>query len=883
MKKILIVEDDRILMETTSDFLTEEGYEVIQAVDGSEGIAMAERHLPDLILCDISMPVFDGYQVFSKLQGSFATARIPFIFMTARSDREDFRQGMQMGADDYITKPVNFRELQQSIRIRLDKVERTIRKSEAKYRALFQLARDSIVIINPKTGQVRDVNQACLEITGYAKEVLLGENGYELLTRKPWSATLELIDKEIVRPDVWYSTAGVEIPVQVSATLLEISGEEVCMLSVRNNTELYRKEVALRESEERYRELVENTGEGLGAVDTEEIFTYANPAACEIFGIPHEQMIGSSLFSHLDPTSAEQVRIQTTLRKEGEKSMYELEINRPDGSKRWIMVTASPQFDNRGKFTGTFGIFRDITKRKNAEIRLRESEERLREIVDLTSDWIWEINPSWQYQYVSPRISQILGYTREEMLGKTPFDFILPEDVEQIKGAVRELVHQFKPLTGIEARAIHKTGSIVYLETSGVPIFDSKGKYAGYRGADRDITLRKLYEKELIVSKEKAEESDRLKSSILANISHELRTPLNGILGFSEILQEELKDTEHFPMTQNIHLSGQRLMITLNSIITLSQLEAGKITINMKTVNLCDSVMAEVRTMLPNATEKGIGIEITGLNSLLLHTDDHLVRQLLRQLIDNAIKFTETGGVSIHLDRKMEEGKEWVTISVSDTGIGIPKEYFELIFQEFRQVSEGFGRQYQGSGIGLTICKKIIDLLGGKITVESQPGKGSSFRIWIPEPVSPGAVLQADQPEPDIKKTAPVTEERGEKPCLLMVEDNQVNKDLTQLFLRKSYIVDFASSGEMALEMAKKRQYAAILMDINLGFGMTGLEAARELRKVDGYKTTPIIAVTGYTLIEDQDKFREAGCTHYIAKPYSQQGLMKLIHEALYE
>ena len=760
MKKILIIEDDRILLETAADFLREEGYEVYKAFDGQNGIEEAIKVLPDLILCDIFMPKFDGYQVFSKLQTNIETSRIPFIFLTAKAEKEDIRYGMQLGADDYITKPLNFKELRKSIQIRLEKFEKTIKRSEVKYHALFELASDAILMIKPPKGEILDANKATLEMLGFVKSEVLCQSGYEIFAKDEFEKMIRFWEAETsqdaftLMESVWKHKNGTLIPVQVSGKKIEILSEGFFLVIARNISEIKAKEEALRESEERYRDLVENTGEGLGVVDTHEIFTYANPAACEIFGMQADELIGKNLLSFLNEKSIQEINKQTEIRKQGGKSIYELEVKRPGGDIRWIIVTATGKYDKTGQFTGTFGIF-------------------------------------------------------------------------------------------------------------------------------RDITIRKLYEEELIVAKEKAEESDRLKSSILANMSHELRTPLNGILGFAEILKEELQDTEYENMVENIHGSGRRLMTTLNSIITLSQLEAGKISISVKEFSVMDGINSLMKSFGPMIKEKNIYLKPDGENPGSIFTDEHLIKQLLRQIIDNAIKFTDHGGITVHTSRKKESGKDWVVIRITDTGIGIDKDYFELIFQEFRQVSEGFGRKYQGSGIGLTISKKIIDLLEGIITLESKPGAGSTFSIWLPEKISPKPhqsnpqVIQRTN-RPQVKKSA------GEGlPMVLLVEDNQVNRELTEFFLKKVCLLEFVTDGETALEMVQKKSYDAILMDINLGLGMNGIETTRGIRKVSGYENTPIIAVTGYTMIDDKDKLLAEGCTHYIAKPFDRESIQALLREAL--
>jgi len=762
LKKILIIEDDRILLETAAAYLKDEGYEVIKAHNGLEGVNTAEKTLPDLIYCDIFMPVMDGYQVFARLQSNYSTSKIPFIFMTSKAEREDVRQGMNLGADDYITKPFKISELRKTTTARLDKFEKTIKQSEIKYRVLFELAGDAIFILRPPKGEIVDSNRTSSEMLGYSKEELLKMNGNNLLTDSEFQRTIKFWEKGNKKDSLTNfetsitSKNGQKIPVYANLTNIEIHLERLILLIVRNVSEIKAKEKALQESEERHRELVENTGEGIGIVDLNERFTYANPAACEIFGLPSEKLMGRSLSDFLDQSNFNEVKRQSQIRKAGNKSIYEMEVIQPDGNRRWIVVTATPQYDADGNFIASFGIFRDITKRK-------------------------------------------------------------------------------------------------------------------------------LYERELIISKEKAEESDRLKTSIMANISHELRTPLNGILGFAEILREELQDTDYEQMAENIHQSGHRLMTTLNSIITLSQLESGRVTLSLKEFPVQEWICSVVKSVQPLADEKQITINTSGIKPWVLRTDEHLFKQLVRQILDNSIKFTERGGINIETSIVTENQNDWLVVKISDTGIGIGKDYFELIFQEFRQVSEGFGRQYQGSGIGLTICKKIIDLLDGKITLESEECIGSAFSIWLPykRPVS-----EIPRKPAGIKEVPGVKKQKSKKtfeklPLALLVEDNKVNKDLTEYFLRTTCKLDHAADGETSLIMAKAKQYSLILMDINLGAGKTGVEVVRELRKLPGYEKIPIIAVTGYVMAEDKDRLIEEGCTHYLSKPFDQASLLAIVEQAL--
>ena len=885
MKKILVIEDDRLILETTSDFLETAGFEVLRASGGDEGISLAKVQSPDLILCDILMPGMNGHEVYRILHNDITTADIPFIFLSSLTDKQDIRIGMQMGADDYITKPADPDELLKTIETRLEKFDRLLKHKELRYRAFFELASEAILMIKPELAEIVDANQAALDMLGYSKNEITSLKAYDILPLGAWENMVRLLsvgngNKKLPRQETrWRRKDKAEFPVHLNGQAIEIQGVQYFLLIANDISVIRFKEKALKDSEERYKELVENIGEGIGVVDLNERFTYVNPAAAEIFGLSPARLVGQKLLNFIHPSSHTEILRQTQSRLLGQKNIYEVEVLRLDGQRRWIIITATPQYDINGKFSGTFGIFRDMTKNKLAEARIKESEERLSAIVDLTNDYIWEIDPQWRYTYVSSKVYDILGFRPEELLGKSPFTFMLPEDAENVKELISILVHGYKPLNLITNRAIHHDGHIVYLESSGIPIFDSSGKYTGYRGADRDITIRKSFENQLIIAKEKAEESDRLKSSILANVSHELRTPLNGILGFAEILKNEMKDTDHELMAENIFSSGRRLMGTLNSLITLSQLVAGKVSLTIRPVFIKDAISAVIKSFEPFVKEKNLTITFNPDPSLKINTDEQLLKQLCRQILDNAIKFTEKGGVSIEVSTKKAKAEGYLIISISDTGIGIDKDYHEIIFQEFRQVSEGFGREYQGSGIGLSICKKSIDLLEGKITIDSAPGKGSTFHIWLPYHPDTTA-NEADIPvAPFVAE--PKTAEKQDLPLVLLVEDNLVNKELTEFFLRKVCRVDYAPDGATAVEMVKAKKYHAILMDINLGYGINGIEATKEIKKISGYNDIPVIAVTGYTMSGDKDMLIEQGCTHYLAKPFDQASIVELMREVL--
>lgn len=391
---------------------------------------------------------------------------------------------------------------------------------------------------------------------------------------------------------------------------------------------------------------------------------------------------------------------------------------------------------------------------------------------------------------------------------------------------------------------------------------------------------RALTEAALIKAKNEAEESSRLKSSLLANMSHELRTPMTGILGFSEILHDELEEDRLKTMASTIYKSANRLMTTLNSIMDLSAIESNRTNLNLRPVNVKNTFMALLRNAYTIASDKGLYIRTALPPNINVIADDKLLGQLLHHLIDNAIKFTIDGGISISAYAGIRDSSN-VTIKISDTGIGIAPQHHKLIFEEFRQVSEGLSRTFEGSGLGLSLVMKISKLLNAKVWVESVPEKGSDFYVSLPS----AAVVNEDL-TPVVEKPEPISTirlGRGSVPEVLIVEDNEINRRLAGLYLRELCNIDMAENGYIAMNKIRSKKYDAILMDINLGAGPNGIHIANEIRTIDHYRDIPIIAVTGYTLQGDREKLLANGCSHYVAKPYDKKTLIKLFSGLLYK
>ena len=516
-------------------------------------------------------------------------------------------------------------------------------------------------------------------------------------------------------------------------------------------------------------------------------------------------------------------------------------------------------------------------------IELQKERDQTKQYLDIAGTIIALLDRDGYIQIINRKGDEALGYQAGELVGKNWYDTCIEKnsranykkmhfDIMSGKILPNEFLIDDVVTKGKEIRTFifHKT-----------VIKDSKGEFSGLLFSAEDITELKQKEKELIEAKEKADESNKLKSTFLANMSHELRTPMIGILGYSDLLMNELKVETHKKMATAIHDSGQRLIDTLNLILDLSRLEANKHNIDYQIVNI-NALLKNVTFHFEAAAGKKKLFLKTSVPSIdvIARTDPRMIRDVINNLINNAIKFTNEGGVFISLEVFHRD----FMISIKDTGIGIPEESIDLIFEEFRQVSEGLGRGFQGTGLGLTICKKYVELLGGQISVKSTPNKGSEFTFQIPM-FTEEAVQENDIEKQKVNSKTSFKLDEKEiyqlKHKILVVEDDATSRDVINLFLKNIYQIFFAHDGEAALLLAKENNFDLILLDINLGSGITGLEVMEKLRSFDEYKKTPIIAATAFAMLGDREKFLNSGFNHYISKPYLKQQLLQLLADSL--
>lgn len=515
---------------------------------------------------------------------------------------------------------------------------------------------------------------------------------------------------------------------------------------------------------------------------------------------------------------------------------------------------------------------RNNIERIKAREALIESESRYRSLFNLSPVGIILQNENGVIMDVNREFTHILGYPREEVLGKHVSMITPPDKLEYITKDIEDII--FSGTLKHEAEGLRKDGEIVNVELTEAKVVLPTGS-AGIMTIIADITSRKKYEKELILAKEEAEEMNRLKSSFLANMSHELRTPMIGILGYSDLLGEETYPPEVNEYADIIYKSGTRLMNTLNLILDLSRIEAGKLEMTTSEIDAVEIVNENFQLFTNEAKKKNLEFElITSQNKIPFFTDERIFTQICSNLINNAVKFTKTGSVKVELATQNISGKPFILFKVKDSGIGISPEDQAIIFDDFRQASEGFGRNFEGTGLGLAVTKKFVDKLHGTINIESEVNKGTVFIVSLP-------LHGLDSIENNQSETIPPDPTLPELPTILYVEDDPIAIEMVGRMLRKVCKIDSTISAKEAIEKAGKQYYPLILMDVNLGRGLDGYQATAELRRMPQYKYIPIIALTAFAMLKDKEDAMRAGCTHYMSKPFKREAFVNMITELL--
>ncbi len=504
-------------------------------------------------------------------------------------------------------------------------------------------------------------------------------------------------------------------------------------------------------------------------------------------------------------------------------------------------------------------IFVSALERRNFDSALRQSESRYQELFNCVVDGLGIVDENELIVMCNPAFGKILEVENHcELIGRSILDFI-PENFHDFILAQTEIRRQNRS-SQYEVDIITAKNNRRVVLASISPRFDETGKYTGTFGNFVDFTERRNMEEQLQAAKDAAESASRAKSSFLANMSHELRTPLNSIIGFADLLEQENRNTisqEHLEYIRIIAQSGHHLMDLINDILDLAKIEAGKSVLEIAEVNLGQLVRDSIKTVQGMARSAEVRLGCDANQDCRVMADAKKLKQILYNLLSNAIKFTPAqGSVQLSLE---EQGQEYI-ICVSDTGIGIKKEDQELIFGEFQQVDHSLARKFQGTGLGLSLSRNLVEMHGGRIWVESEPGQGSNFFIALPV----GQIISSKQEKTENDS---VENKNGSSINILVIDDEEFNLRLIRSALQKhDFSIMTATSAMEGIEFAQKYGPDIILLDIQLP-DMNGLDALDRLKANKNTTDIPVIAVTGQAMPEDRERFLVAGFSDYISKP----------------
>ncbi len=751
--------------------------------------------------------------------------------------------------------------------------EEKLRQSEEKYRSIVELSPDGIVLLS-LTGTILAVNKSFIELTGYKEEDFVGRHFTKIPTLQKSKLTdfLKLF-KQIAsglmksKPVefTWLHKSGeIRTGEAIASTLKIDGGKSLIQGIVRDITEKKHKERVLKESEEKYRILTEYANDVLWRMDMNLKFTYLSPATENLFGYKQEERLKLKLEDVFALESISKIKMilkdaVEEYQKTGDKDvsrMLEVEGMHKNGSKIWIEINAKLIFEG-SKITGIQGISRNITERKLYELENRKVQESLIRAEEIAAIGNWEFHFDTGTIIASRGARIIYGYPIQNN-DNTIIDIQnipLPEYRDMLDRALANLIKKGEKYDVRFKIRRKNDGKIRNIHS--LAEYDKERNIVF--GIIRDITEEIQREEQLIEAKEKAEQSERLKTAFLENISHEIRTPMNGILGFSALLKDTDDEEERQEYIDFIMNSGNRLLNIVNDVLDISSLDSGLKKPDIKEVNL-PQLLKELHSLFKiQAGNKEIKLILfdENLDDINIKTDPEILKRALSNLIGNAVKFTHQGFVKFGCSYLGSE----IEFFIEDTGIGIPEDFHENLFERFTQVETGTHVDNSGTGLGLAIAKGCAELLGGSIKMDAREEGGSIFYLRAHfEKTGSGQQKREDSKQIDVKDDFSGLN-------ILVAEDEISNYLLLEKVLKKMNAdLVRAQNGEEAVQIFKDnpKKFDLVLMDIKMPV-MNGLEAVKIMKKLD--KSIPVIAQTAYAMPEDRLKALEAGCDDYISKP----------------
>jgi len=748
------------------------------------------------------------------------------------------------------------------------RAEEKLKESEERYKAIFESSHSVKLLINSDNGSIVDCNPAACKFYGWTHSELCSKTIYDLNILTKEEIYLKLMDAKASNKSnfvVNHRIASGDIrTIEVHSNPVAIGGVTLIYSLIHDITDVRKTEEALRESETNFRNIFDNAIEGMFRTSIVGKALMANPSLATMLGFDSAEDYLNNMND-----SAHQVWVNTEdrykyialLEKHEVIKGFESQFKRRNGCQIWVSINAKMIKDDTGKPIYSEGFLEDITEQKNAEQALIKSEEKYRNIFENAQEGIFQTKVDGSYISVNPALANMYGFNSPEELINSRLD-IAKDAYSDPKERDRflEMMEKQEFVKGYEYEVKRKDGTKIWFYEDAKVIKDKNGRTKYFEGFVIDITERKLAEEELIKAKERAEASNRLKTAFLNNISHEIRTPLNGILGFASlIIEPDITEEQKNQYLKTLNNSGYRLIKTVSDYMDISLITSGNMDIhntNFTINNLFDKLIKE-HTQNYEDTDFALNIYLSEeIKTIQLVSDESLLINALGHLLDNAFKFTKQGVITLGAEIKDEH----IVFYVKDTGKGIAKEFQDVIFNVFMQENVSNTRGYEGSGLGLSIVKGIMKLIGGDVSFESETDKGSIFYLSLPYsyPV----------------KTDVNTNEN--KLVVLIAEDDEVSAELISVKIKKvcKEIIILGNGNEVVEKCRNNPDINLILLDVRMP-GINGYEATRQIRQFN--KDIIIIAQTAFGLHGDNEEAIKVGCNEYISKPIDFTLLMELI------
>ena len=902
--RILLIDDDETLLEYYATVISAAGMVVETLSHPKRGLMVLAEFKPDVIVVDVYMPECSGPELVQVIRQDDNWAQTPIIFMSTESSADQQLAAMNLGGDDYLVKPIAAEHLVEAIVIRAKRarwanrltknLQNALRESE--YQRITMNQHD-IVSSTDVFGRMTEVNDKFCDISGYSRNELLGQNHRMLKSGVHSPELYEEMWRSISEGKVWHGAIcnrkknGDEYWVESTIVpFLDEKGKPYKYVSARTDiTELRQSEERLSRSQK-----FSNIGTWDWNIRTGDL--YWSDAVKSLFGYSRElEDVTFDLFSkcvHPDDWEVVNNAVKACLEL-GEKYDIEHRVVWPDGSIHWMQERGDVIRSEEGVSLNMLGVVQDITARKQAEFERAESERQLLEAQTLASIGSWQADLSNDTLTWSDEIYCIFGHKPGsfEPSIEAFHAAVHPDDRAKVRESEKRAEQTGRH--DVVHRIVQPDGTVRHVHELARAETDEAGNLRQMIGTVQDITYQVKAEQALIDAREEAENANRAKSQFLSSMSHELRTPMNAIMGFGQLLKMEKEPPLTPSQEENVDeivKASHHLMALINEVLDLAKIEAGRIDFSIEAIVVDEVINESVQLISPLAQRRGIEISLTqngvaisaeqlAQQHLAVRADQTRLKQVLLNLLSNAVKYNSDNG-RIIIDCDLVNAEQ-TRISITDTGAGLSLEQRTQLFKAFSRLGAE-QTDIEGTGIGLVITKNIVELMGGSIGIDSQPGKGSTFWIELPS----DSLRQAQKILP-IKTETTSHESRAAKKyehTVLYIEDNPANLRLVAQVLARRSNIHLWSAHEplLGLDLAAEHKPDLILLDVNLP-GMDGYGVLKHLRQREETRHTPVIAISANAMPRDIGKGLEAGFDGYITKPINVVDLLHAIDGVLLE